>query len=146
MEEDGTLKKVPLGSELLSGKAFLDALDAKVRLAFYGPAGSSERINAVDGFWYLWAGPNSPLFGKSKVSAFERYFIADAVTHKEIYNPYYTAVKKRSTCEMILREFGLDPANSHIVNGHVPVKEREGESPIRGEGLLFVIDGGISKA
>lgn len=146
MEEDGILKKVPLGSELLSGKAFLDALDAKVRLAFYGPAGSSERINAVDGFWYLWAGPNSPLFGKSKVSAFERYFIADAVTHKEIYNPYYTAVKKRSTCEMILREFGLDPANSHIVNGHVPVKEREGESPIRGEGLLFVIDGGISKA
>ncbi len=146
MTETGEFESVSLGGEGLTGKAYLDNLDAKVRTAFYGAPGSQERESAIDLFWYLWAGPKSPLFGKSKLSTFERYFIADKATHKEIYNPYYTLVKSRGTCETILQEFGLDPSRSHIVNGHVPVKEKEGESPIRGEGLLFVIDGGISKA
>ena len=146
MTENGQFDKIALAGEALAGKAYLDDLDGKVRTAFYGSLGSPERESAVDLFWYLWAGPKSPLFGKSKLSTFERYFIADKATHKEFYNPYYTLVKSRATCETILREFGLDPSRSHIVNGHVPVKEKEGESPIRGEGLLFVIDGGISKA
>lgn len=146
MTEDGAFDTVTLDGQPLKGKAYLDALDAKVRTAFFGIKGSPERESAVDFFWYLWAGPKSPLFGKSKLSTFERYFIAEKETHVEVYNTYYTLVKKRETCETLLREFGLDPAHSHIVNGHVPVKEKEGESPIRGGGLLFVIDGGISKA
>lgn len=146
MRADGSFDEVIVDGEALSGKAYLDALDAKVRSAFYAKPGTSEHESAVDYFWYLWAGPKSPLFGKSKLSTFERYFIADKDTHVEVYNPYYLHVKNRSTCEIILRQFGLDPAHSHIVNGHVPVKEKEGESPIRGEGLLFVIDSGISKA
>lgn len=146
MTADGAFESISLDGKYLSGRAYLDALDAKVRAAFYAPAGSMERESAVDLCWYLWMGPKSPLFGKSKIAAFERYFIAEPETHVEIYNPYYTQVQQRAVCEMILREFGLDPAHSHIVNGHVPVKEREGESPIRGDGLLFVIDGGISKA
>lgn len=146
MTEAGEFDQVTLDSREYAGRAYLDAIDAKVRSAFYSAPGSPEQESAVDYFWYLWAGPKSPLFGKSKISTFERYFIADKKTHVEIYNPYYTHVKRRDTCEMILREFGLDPSHSHIVNGHVPVKEKEGESPIRGGGLLFVIDGGISKA
>lgn len=146
MREDGSFDEVTVDGKTLSGKAYLDALDAKVRSAFYTKRGTPEHENAADYFWYLWAGPKSPLFGKSKLSTFERYFIADKATHVEVYNPYYLHVKNRSTCEIILRQFGLEPAHSHIVNGHVPVKEKEGESPIRGEGLLFVIDGGISKA
>ena len=86
------------------------------------------------------------MFGKSKLAAFERYFIADPKTHTETLNPYYRLVEERPACEKILHEFGLDPAQSHIVNGHVPVKPRKGESPIKGGGLLFMIDGGISKA
>lgn len=146
MRSDGSFDEVTVDGRALSGKAYLDALDAKVRSAFYTKPGTTEHESAADYFWYLWAGPKSPLFGKSKLSTFERYFIADKATHVEVYNPYYLHVKDRSTCEIILRQFGLDPAHSHIVNGHVPVKEKEGESPIRGGGLLFVIDGGISKA
>ena len=146
MKEDGTFDQVELDGKCLSGKAYLDAINDKVRLAFFGTPGSPEQQDAVDYFWYLWAGPKSPVFGKSKIATFERWFIADKITHVEVYNPYYTLVRRRETCETILREFGLDPARSHIVNGHVPVKEKEGESPIRGDGLLFVIDGGISKA
>lgn len=146
MREDGSFDEVTMDGVTLSGKAYLDALDAKVRKAFYGAASPRERQDAQDLCWYLWGGPKSPLFGKSKISTFERYFIAAKETHVEVYNPYYTLVRHRETCEILLREFGLDPARSHIVNGHVPVKEKEGESPIRGDGLLFVIDGGISKA
>ena len=148
MGEDGQFKTVELDGKALSGKAYLDAIDAKVRAVFYGGE-DPDRQDGVDYFWYLWTGPKSPLFGKSKGAAFERYFIAETETHTEIYDPYYTQVKERKTCEKILREFGLrdeGPTRPHIVNGHVPVKEREGESPIRGDGLLFVIDGGISKA
>lgn len=146
MTGDGDFDRVTLDGKPLTGKAYLDAIDAKIRAAFYAPHGSPEQKDAVDFFWYLWAGPKSPLFGKSRLSTFERYFIAEKETHTEVYNAYYALVKGRETCEKILREFGLDPQRSHIVNGHVPVKEKEGESPIRGGGLLFVIDGGISKA
>ena len=96
--------------------------------------------------WYLWLGGNSPLFGKEKMTTFERLFIADKSTHKEFTRPYYKLIKERPACEKILREFGLDPATGKILNGHVPVKIKDGESPIKGGGLLYVIDGGISKA
>jgi len=146
MTEDGRFDQVPLDGVPRGGRAYLDAINDKVRTACYGRPGTPGYEDAVDFFWYLWCGPRSPLFGKSKISTFERYFIADKATHVELYNPYYSLVQRRDICEKILREFGLAPEHSHIVNGHVPVKEKEGQSPIRGEGLLFVIDGGISKA
>lgn len=146
MTADGEFDDIILDGVKLKGRAYLDALDAKVRVGYFAPEGSPQRESAVDLCWYLWMGPRSPLFGKSKITAFERYFVAEKETHVEVYNPYYQLVYQRKTCEKILREFDLDPASSHIVNGHVPVKEKEGESPIRGDGLLFVIDGGISKA
>jgi fructose-1,6-bisphosphatase-3 len=96
--------------------------------------------------WYLWCGRHSPIFGKSRLTTFERYFVEDAAAHCEQDNPYYTHIAEREACERILQEFGLDTASGHIVNGHVPVRLADGESPIKGGGLLFVIDGGISKA
>ncbi|NLJ30939.1 MAG: fructose-1,6-bisphosphatase [Clostridiales bacterium] len=129
-----------------SGRAYLEYLDKVVRSAYFAPRGAKERENACDFMWYLWCGANSPLFGKTKLSTFERYFIEDKSTHAEKFNPYYKFIESRPACEMILREFGLDPETSHIINGHVPVRLKEGESPVKGDGLLFMIDGGISKA
>jgi fructose-1,6-bisphosphatase-3 len=96
--------------------------------------------------WYLWCGSKSPLFGKDKMATFERYFVEDKATHKENSDPYYRRIRDRAVCERILREFGLSPETSRILNGHVPVKIKDGESPIKGGGLLFFIDGGMSKA
>jgi fructose-1,6-bisphosphatase-3 len=96
--------------------------------------------------WYLWNGSKSPLFGKARMTTFERFFVEDKATHKESSSPYYKLINDRAVCEKILREFGLSPESSHILNGHVPVKIKDGENPIKGDGLLFFIDGGISKA
>ena len=96
--------------------------------------------------WYLWLGSKSPLFGKDKMTTFERHFIADKATHEEKSALYYRLVNQRGVCEKIMEEFGLPPETSHILNGHVPVKLKDGESPVKGGGLLFIIDGGISKA
>ncbi len=146
MTEQGTFMEASLGGETYAGKAYLDYVDRMVRQAYFAPAHSQEKYDARDFLWYLWCGPKSPLFGKNKMATFERYFIADKSTHKEVMNPYYKQLDSRATCEAILREFGLDPARAHIINGHVPVKLKAGESPVKGEGLLYVIDGGISKA
>lgn len=146
MTEDGEFDTVSIGDKTLSGKEYLDYIDTQVRRAYFAAPGSEEQRNASDFLWYLWCGPKSPLFGKSKMAAFERYFILEPETHTEARNPYYNLIEQHETCEKILREFGLDPAHSHIVNGHVPVKIRQGESPIKAGGLLFIIDGGISKA
>lgn len=146
MTEDGEFAKVTFDGRAYSGKSYLDYIDEKVRTAYFGASGSAEKHDARDFIWYLWCGTLSPLFGKSKMSTFEKYFIDAPETHKERMNPYYKQVDKRETCEKILREFGLSPENAHIINGHVPVKIKEGESPVKGGGLLYVIDGGISKA
>ena len=96
--------------------------------------------------WFLWLGPDSPLFGKEKMTTFERLFIEDKAAHKEPTRPYYKHINERWMAEKILIEFNLDPNSARILNGHVPVKIKNGESPIKGGGLLYVIDGGISKA
>lgn len=96
--------------------------------------------------WYLWSGAQSPLFGKQKMATFERYFIADPETHKEPRNPYYDLRDREDTARKILADFGLDPDSGHIINGHVPVKVRKGENPVKAGGKLIVIDGGFSKA
>ena len=146
LTEDGRFDAVQFRSKPHAGRKYLQYLDGVVRSAYFAPYDSKEREDACDFMWYLWCGAKSPLFGKTKMAAFERYFIDDTATHHEEYNPYYTYIEHRETCEMILHEFGLNPAASHIINGHVPVRLKEGESPVKGDGLLFMIDGGISKA
>lgn len=141
---DGKFDTVQFSGEAHSGRKYLEYLDGVARSAYFAPQGSKERETACDFMWYLWCGAKSPLFGKAKMTTFERYFIADKTTHTEEFNPYYTYIEHRETCEMVLREFGLDPAVCHIINGHVPVKQ--GENPIKGGGLLYMIDGGISKS
>ena len=139
MTEDGELDSVRLGRESYSGKALLDQIDKRARHAYY-----SGDQDAVDLMWYLWCGAKSPLFGRDRMTTFERYFVEDKSTYTETRNPYYNVYDDVTACERILREFGLDPAHSHIINGHVPVKH--GEDPVKAGGKLFVIDGGISKA
>ncbi len=146
LTEKGEFETIHLGGQNLKGREYMEYLDSIVREAYFAPEGTPERGKARDLMWYLWCGSKSPLFGKSKISTFERYFIDASETHVETLNPYYRYIEKREPCEMILREFGLNPEKSHIINGHVPVKLKEGESPVKGKGLLFMIDGGICKS
>ncbi len=139
MTPDGNFDTLELNHGHFSGKALLDHLDSRVRQAYYTSDSSS-----VDLMWYLWCGAKSPLFGKDRMTTFERCFIADKSLHSEPRNPYYQCYEDPAQCRKILAEFGLDPDYSHIVNGHVPVKN--GENPVKAGGRLFVIDGGISKA
>ncbi|MDD4807489.1 MAG: fructose-1,6-bisphosphatase [Oscillospiraceae bacterium] len=146
LKKDGSFATVSINGKTYSGKSYFDYIDTTVRQMFFSPHGSHVQQNAADFAWYLWCGPLSPLFGKSKLSMFERYFLDDPKTRVEVMNPYYTHLDDQKVCENILEEFGLDPATSHIINGHVPVRLKEGESPIKAGGKLFMIDGGISKA
>ena len=113
--------------------------------AYYSDVPSIQK-DACDFMWYLWSGPKSPMFGKHKMATFERYFLADKELHKENYNPYYQLSQKVEICDKIFREFDMDPDISRIINGHVPVKIKDGETPVKANGKLFVIDGGISQA
>ena len=148
MEEDGSFSKVTINGKTVSGEALMKHLDMEVRRSFFGPEDNREETYGKPGdlMWYLWLAKDSPLFGKEKMTTFERLFIDDKAAHKEPLIPYYRLIKDREPCEKILREFGLDPSRSKILNGHVPVKIKDGESPIKGGGLLYVIDGGIAKA
>ncbi|MDD2595896.1 MAG: fructose-1,6-bisphosphatase [Bacteroidales bacterium] len=145
LNEDGSLKQVDIAGTKYKGKALFDKIESIVRNAFFAED-SAEKEFAKDYLWYLWCGPYSPSFDKDKMTTFERYQISDKSTHTET-NGYYTKLKDRKDiCEMILHEFGIDGEHTHIINGHVPVKTLKGESPIKAEGKLFVIDGGYSKA
>lgn len=146
MDKNGDFQQVTINGHTCSGKAYFDYLDDQIRKSFYNPEESDERVHQGDIMWYLWLGSHSPLFGKDKMTTFERLFIADKASHKEHTVPYYKMIDDKKICEKILMEFGVDPMLGHILNGHVPVKIKDGESPIKGEGKLFVIDGGISKA
>ncbi len=145
LDEDGSFRQVQLYGETYRGKALYDALEAYVRRAFYS-VDREEQQRGRDMLWYIWEGPDSPLFGKDKMSTFERYFIADTGTHKEKKNAYYRHLEDPETVDCILREFGLDPEEGHIINGHVPVHQLEGESPVKCQGKVLVIDGGFSEA
>ncbi|MCR5482367.1 MAG: fructose-1,6-bisphosphatase [Clostridia bacterium] len=146
MNEDGEFLECHLGGTARKGKEFMDYLDEQVRKAYFAPDESEEIGRSGDLMWWLWLGAKSPLFGKDQMTTFERLFVEDKATHKEHTVPYYKLINRKDICEKILAEFGLDPKTSHILNGHVPVKFKDGESPIKGEGKLFIIDGGISKA
>jgi fructose-1,6-bisphosphatase-3 len=146
MTPEGEFEEVVLEETSYSGKALLDFIDEQVRNAYFNSGEPGNGENAGDIMWYLWQGSKSPLFGKDKMATFERFFVAEKSTHKETSDCYYKHINKKEICEKILKEFKLDPEKSHILNGHVPVKIKDGESPIKGGGLLFVIDGGMSKA
>lgn len=144
LDGNGQLQSVTIEGKEYSGKAMLDKLDEIVNKAYFMQAGE-EKDYAVDYLWYLWCGACSPLYGKDKMAFFERYFLGDEKLHKETYNAYYHFFEQTEVCGRILEMFGLDPERGHIINGHVPVKIKNGESPVKADGRLFVIDGGISK-
>ena len=146
MDEDGNFIECTVNGHTASGKAYLDYLDAQVRYAYFNPDESEEIGRNGDLMWFLWLSKSSPLFGKDQMTTLERCFVADKRTHKEYTVPYYKLINRKDICEKILIEFGLDPETSIILNGHVPVKSKDGESPVKGGGKLFVIDGGMSKA
>ncbi|NCC16423.1 MAG: fructose-1,6-bisphosphatase [Clostridia bacterium] len=146
MNEDGTLKTVVFRGKQYSGKEYLDEVERTVREGYFNKPHSENKRECMDIIWYLWCGEDSPLFGKKKMTTFERYFIDDKTTHKEVSNPYYSLRNEESVCKTVLAAFGLEPESSHIINGHVPVKVSKGESPIKAKGRLFVIDGGFAKA
>lgn len=146
MEEDGTFTALEFGEQTYSGRALMDYADAVARKAYYSTRDDEAHRNCVDFMWYLWCGRNSPLFGREKITTFERYFVSDRDTWAERKNAYYRHIAKEENCRRILEEFGLDPEESHIINGHVPVRTRQGESPIKAGGRLLVIDGGFCKA
>ena len=128
MTEDGEFAQVTINGRTFAGKALMDYLDEQVRAAYYSPCESEETGRSGDLMWYLWEGGDSPLFGKEKMTTFERLFIADKAAHKEPTRPYYKLIKEKEPCEKILNEFGLSAAHSKILNGHVPVKIKDGES------------------
>ena len=146
MNPDGSLMSFTIGGKERSGRAFMDYADRLARKAYYDKRGSVERRFGLDVLWWLWAGRNSPIYGRDRMTTFERRFIKDESTWAEPKNPYYAFYNDPSVCDMLLAEFGLGGPHSHIINGHVPVRAGKGESPIKGGGKLLVIDGGFSKA
>ena len=146
MTENREFDGLMVGGKMYRGKELMDFIDTQVKNAYFLPEDAPEKEACRDFMWYLWCGAKSPLFGKEKMTAFEHYFIEDKATHKETMNPYYQLSEEEETCDMILKEFGLPTKGSHIINGHMPVKIKSGETPIRAGGKLFIIDGGLSKA
>ncbi len=146
MDESGCFNKVNVYGEEYSGKELYDVLEHYARKGYYAHNNLQEKLKGQDIIWYIWAGPNSPVFGKDKMATFERYFLLDKEMHKETKNSYYRLLDNEEVINKILREFGLDESHSHIVNGHVPVELKKGESPIKCGGKLLIIDGGFSKA
>jgi len=145
MNEDGSFAKVRVLDKEYSGKALYDVLELYARRGYYAKD-PKERLNGQDILWYIWEGPGSPVFGKNRITTFERYFIEDKATHKEIKNSYYRLYENTKVINSIFKEFGLDEETAHIINGHVPVEQIHGESPLKCGGKLLVIDGGFSKA
>lgn len=147
MNFDGTLKEVEIrDGRRYKGRELLHRIGMTMRAAFNDDTPADDKDFAIDYFWYLWCGPDSPLFDKTKMTTFERYFIADTSTHKEDKGAYYTLRDKPEVCNMILDAFGVEGEHRHIINGHVPVRVGKGECPVRADGLLLVIDGGFAKA
>ena len=145
MDEDGNFSSLNIRGEDYSGKALYDILEKYARRGYYSKNIEHRKLGQ-DLIWYIWCGPNSPVFGKDKIASFERYLIEDKETHHEKKNPYYDKRDQIETIEKILKEFEMDSEHAHIINGHVPVELKKGETPIRCNGKLIIIDGGFSKA
>ena len=147
LNDDGTLKDVELyNGQKYSGRELMQQIGMLVRSAFASDTEKEEHDNAVDYFLYLWCGKDSPLFDKSKMATFERYFLTDSDTFKEEKGNYFKLRDNEDVCDGILDAFGVTGSNRHIINGHVPVHASKGENPIKAGGKLMVIDGGFSEA
>ena len=146
MTQDKQLMEFTIGGKVRRGKEFLDYADQAARQAYYAKRGTPEWQFGLDFLWWLWCGRNSPIFGRDRMTTFERRLIADESAWTEPKNPYYTHYNDVDVCDMILAEFGLKGPHCHIINGHVPVKTKKGESPLKAGGKLIVIDGGFCKA
>lgn len=146
MKEDGSFLAFRVGDEEFAARDFMDRVDRLARQGYFATDDPDRKQYGMDAMWYLWSGAQSPLFGKEKMTTFERYLVADPATHVEKRNAYYNLRDRQDTTRKILKEFGIDPDGGHIINGHVPVKVRQGESPVKAGGKLIVIDGGFSKA
>lgn len=146
MDKNGKFLSVNVEGKKYKGKELYDVLDNLARKGYYAKNDPAGMRKAQDYIWYIWAGPNSPVFGKDKMATFERYFISEPETHKETKNSYYSLLDREDVLNRILEEFGLDTKKSHIINGHVPVELKKGETPIKCDGKLLIIDGGFSKA
>lgn len=146
LNEDRSFKSITIHGKRYSGKLLLEKFESLAREGYFNKRDTSEKQYGMDIMWYLWSGPISSLFGKEEMATFERYFIDDKSTHKEHKNPYYKWRDDEEMCNIILNEFGVTSKESRIINGHVPVKNRDGESPIKANGKLIVIDGGFAKA
>lgn len=145
MNADGSFRAFKVDDQEFRAKAFMDRVERLARQGYFA-GDPAQKQYGLDAMWYLWSGSQSPLFGKDKMATFERTFIADEATHQETKDPYYDFRDKEETARRILEEFGLDPETAHIINGHVPVRVKRGESPVKAGGKLFVIDGGFSRA
>nr|WP_040532828.1 fructose-bisphosphatase class III [Ligilactobacillus pobuzihii] len=142
VNEKGELLPFKYHGREYRGKQLVDFFDQQVRHAYNDPCGNDH--SAADLIWYLWQGPISPLFGKQAMTTFERYFIKDKASHEEVRNPYFKLRHNEQFTDNLLKEFGLDPADGHVINGHTPVKR--GHDAIMANGKMLVIDGGYSKA
>ncbi len=145
LNPDGSFMRVNVLGKNYSGRALYDVLDGCARVGYYGVSGKEKR-DGQDIMWYIWAGAGSPVYGRDKMATFERYLLTDESMHTEVKNSYYDLLENESVIRRILEEFGLNGRESHIVNGHVPVEQKRGESPLKCGGRLLVIDGGFSKA
>ena len=145
-DKNGDFLSFQFGGRARSGKALLDYADSVARQGYYAEEDAPERAYGRDFLWFLWCGRNSPIFGRERITTFERLFVADESTWAEPKNPYYTLYNDEAYCEKVLAEFGLRGPFCHIVNGHVPVKVKEGEGPVKAGGKLIVIDGGFCRA
>ena len=146
LNRDKSFKTLTINGQEYKGRNLLDKFDSLAREGYFNNRGSEEKLYGMDIMWYLWNGASSSLFGKEDMTTFERYFINDNTTHKEKKNPYYDFRDTEEMCNFIFEEFGLNPSESRIINGHVPVKNKLGENPIKANGKLIVIDGGFAKA
>lgn len=146
MNADGTLKEVELFGKKYKGKELLHQVGMLMRAAFNDDTPEERRQYAVDYYFYIWCGPDSPLFDKSKMATFERYLLDDKQVQEEVKGHYYRLRLDPEMCDRILDAFDVKGTHRHIINGHVPVKAGKGESPIKADGKLMVIDGGFSKA
>lgn len=144
LTSNGEFLPLLLNGETFKGRALLDYLEYHIRQSACSPQITDDFH--TDLLWYVWSGKKSPLFGKEKMTTFERYFILDKETHQENKNPYYRLREEEDVCLKILKEFGLQSKKSSIINGHTPVKVCKGETPVKANGKSIVIDGGMSKA
>ena len=146
LNEDGSFRKVYIGNKAYTGKALYDILEQHARIGYYMEDDKEKKLLGQDMMWYIWSSEDSPVYGKEKMATFERYFVEDKGLQEERKDYYYQLIEKEEVVERILEDFGMDKENSHIINGHMPVELKKGETPVKCNGRALIIDGGFSKA